>query len=282
MKGFINLIKPQGMSSAYAVGAVKKKFNIPCGHMGTLDPMASGVLPVGVGKASRLFQYLLDKKKTYIAKFMFGFTTDTLDITGKITDTCSLVPSIKDIKGVLSEFIGEIDQVPPKYSAKCIDGKRGYQLARKGVEFELEAKKVNILDIKCTAQTAENEFEFKIDCKGGTYIRSLARDIAFRLNTLGVMSSLNRSASGVFNLENGVKLEEFINAQNAEEFLLPADIAVDYEKLVLSPKQAQKILDGVYEDYGFKDGLYRVYNQNEFWGVGRASQGKLKIEAYVR
>ncbi len=282
MKGFINLIKPEGMSSAYAVGAVKRKFKIPCGHMGTLDPMASGVLPVGVGKASRLFQYLLDKQKTYIAKFRFGVTTDTLDITGKVTDNCSFIPNISQIQEVLGEFIGEIDQVPPKYSAKCIDGKRGYQLARQGVDFELSAKKVNILDIKCLSQTGENEFEFKIDCKGGTYIRSLARDIALRLDTLGVMSSLSRTASGVFSIENGVTVEEFIATENAEKYLLPADIAVNFEKLVLTPNQAQKILDGVYEDYGFKDGIYNVYNQTEFWGVGRASEGKLRIEAYVR
>ncbi len=282
MKGFINLIKPQGMSSAYAVGAVKKKFKVPCGHMGTLDPMASGVLPVGVGKTSRLFQYLLDKNKTYIAKFKFGFTTDTLDVTGQTTDSSSIVPTIEEISAVLGEFIGEIDQVPPKYSAKCVDGKRGYQLARKGVEFELEAKKVTVLDIKCLGQTAQNEFEFKIDCKGGTYIRSLARDIALRLDTLGVMSSLNRTTSGVFNIENGVDVEEFFNSPNPERYLLPADIAVDYEKIVLSSKQAQKILDGVYEDYGFKDGIYRVYNQSEFWGVGKAKEGKLRIEAYVR
>ena len=282
MKGFINLIKPQGMSSAYAVGAVKRKFNVPCGHMGTLDPMASGVLPVGVGKTSRLFQYLLDKNKTYIAKFKFGFTTDTLDVTGQTTSTCSYLPSLEEIRSVLGEFIGEIDQVPPKYSAKCIDGKRGYELARKGIDFELSAKKVTILNIECLSQTAKDEFEFRIDCKGGTYIRSLARDIALRLNSLGVMSSLNRTASGIFNIENGVTVEEFVASKDAEKYLLPPDLAVDYEKLVLSANQAQKILDGVYEDYGFKDGIYRVYNQTEFWGVGRALDGKLKIEAYVR
>ncbi len=270
------------MSSAYAVGAVKKKFNVPCGHMGTLDPMASGVLPVGVGQASRLFQYLLDKNKTYIARFKFGFTTDTLDVTGRTVSESSYIPSLSEIKSVLGEFIGEIDQVPPKYSAKCIDGKRGYQLARKGVEFELSAKKVTILNIECLSQTGEDEFEFKIDCKGGTYIRSLARDIALRLNTLGVMSSLSRTASGVFDIKNGVAVEDFLACERPEKYLLNADMVVDYEKLILTGKQAQKILDGVYEDYGFQDGIYRVYNQTEFWGVGRAKEGKLRIEAYVR
>ncbi|MBE7087198.1 MAG: tRNA pseudouridine(55) synthase TruB, partial [Clostridiales bacterium] len=133
MKGFINVIKPAGMSSAYAVGAVKKKFNCPCGHMGTLDPMASGVLPVGLGKTSRLFDYLLDKTKTYVATFKFGLTTDTLDSTGSIIDSTDYIPTETEIEEKLKDFIGDIEQVPPKYSAKCIDGKRGYQLARRNI-----------------------------------------------------------------------------------------------------------------------------------------------------
>ena len=282
MKGFINLIKPEGMSSAYAVGSVKRKLRANCGHMGTLDPMASGVLPVGMEKTSRLFQYLIDKEKTYVARFKFGFTTDTLDTTGTVTDKGGIVPTIDEIKGVLSKFIGEIDQVPPKYSAKCIDGKRGYQLARKGIDFTLEPKKVAILNVECLSKTDEDEFEFKIDCKGGTYIRSLARDIAHALNTLGTMSKLTRTASGVFNMENGVSVEEFMASDNPEKYLLPPDLAVSFPKIILSAKQAQKILDGVFEDYGFENGVYRVYNEQEFWGVGEANEGKLKIKAYVR
>jgi tRNA pseudouridine55 synthase len=282
MKGFINLIKPKDMSSARAVTAVKKKFNMPCGHMGTLDPMASGVLPVGLGKASRLFQYLLDKDKVYIAKFKFGFTTDTLDVTGEVQDKCSLIPSLSEIQAVMSDFVGEIDQIPPKYSAKCIDGKRGYQLARKGVEFELPPKKVTILSAQCLKQTEENEFEFEFKCKGGTYIRSLARDIAQKLGTLGVMSALDRRAAGIFNYENGVGVEEFYDCDTPEKYLIPADDAVSFEKLVLTEKQATKILNGVYENYGFKDGIYRVYNQSEFWGVGESLGGVLRINAYVR
>ena len=282
MTGFINIIKPSGVSSAYAVGGVKKKFNCPCGHMGTLDPMADGVLPVGIGKASRLFQYMLDKEKTYVARFIFGYTTDTLDITGEVTESTEVIPTIDQIKSVLSNFVGEIDQIPPKYSAKCINGKRGYQLARQGVEFELEAKKVNILNIELLSQISENEFEFKIDCKGGTYIRSLARDIAFAVGSLGVMSKLTRTACGVFNMQNGIALDELKNTDTPEQYLIPADTTVSFEKLHLTPKQAQKILDGVYENYGFKDGTYRVYNQQAFIGVGRVSEGVLRINSYVR
>ncbi len=282
MKGFINLIKPEGMSSAYAVGVVKKKFNIPCGHMGTLDPMASGILPVGIGKTSRLFQYLLDKEKTYIAKFKFGVLTDTLDVTGNVLDTCKEIPSLDKIQSVLHKFVGEIDQVPPKYSAKCIDGKRGYQLARKGVEFELQPKKVTVLSAKCLTQTKEDEFLFEFTCKGGTYIRSLARDIALECGSFGVMSALNRTACGIFNYDNGVEVDKLKDSLNLLEYLIAPDVSVDFEKVVLTNEQATKILNGVYEDYGIKDGTYRVYNQEEFWGVGIAENGAVKIKAYVR
>ena len=282
MKGFINVLKPEGMSSAAVVGKVKKKFNSPAGHMGTLDPMASGVLPVGIGKASRLFQYLIDKEKTYVARFKFGFTTDTLDVTGAVTDRTGIVPTREKIESVLNEFIGGIDQVPPKYSANCIDGKRGYQLARKGVDFVLEAKKVTVLNIECLSQTDEDEFEFKIDCKGGTYIRSLARDIAFKCGSLGTMSSLVRTASGIFNFENGIAFDDFVRLEDVEKYIIPADQAVSFPKINLTAKQAQKILDGVFDDLGIADGIYRVYNENEFWGIGSSEKGVLKINAYVR
>ena len=219
MTGFVNIIKPSGMSSAYAVGAVKKKFNCPCGHMGTLDPMAEGVLPVGIGKASRLFQYLLDKEKTYIARFIFGYTTDTLDITGQVTEKTDCIPTLEQIKSVLGEFVGEIMQVPPVYSAKCINGKRSYELARQGKEVELEAKKVCILNIECLSQISETEFEFRIDCKGGTYIRSLARDIALKVNSLGVMSKLTRTKCGIFTMQNGIGVDEFKSSDHAEKYL---------------------------------------------------------------
>lgn len=282
MTGFINIIKPSGMSSAYAVGAVKKKFNSPCGHMGTLDPMAEGVLPVGIGKASRLFQYLLDKEKTYIARFVFGYTTDTLDITGQITSKTINIPTLEQIKSVLSKFVGEIMQVPPIYSAKCINGKRSYELAREGKEVFLEAKKVCILNIECTKQISENEFEFKIDCKGGTYIRSLARDIAKEVNSLGVMSKLTRTRCGIFTMENGIGVDEFKASENVEKYVIAPDLAVSFDKLDLTSKQAQKILDGVYENYGFADGTYRVYNQGAFIGVGKVENGILRINSYVR
>ena len=282
MKGFINLLKPEGMSSAYAVTAVKKKFNLPCGHMGTLDPMASGVLPVGISKTSRLFNYLLDKKKTYEAEFTFGYSTDTLDSTGKTEATTSYIPTKEEIEKALSNFIGEIEQLPPKYSAKCVDGKRGYELARKGIDFNLQKKKVTVSDFILTGQTGENSFTFKINCKGGTYIRSLARDLAGAVGSLAVMSKLKRTASGVFNLENGVSVEEFKNSDNPKQYLIAPDLAVDFEKVILPNEKAQRILNGLFDKYDLNDGVYRVYNEQDFWGIGSVKEGILKIDAYVR
>ena len=282
MNGFINLIKPQGMSSAYAVGAVKKKYNCPCGHMGTLDPMASGVLPVGVGHASRLFRYMLNKEKTYRADFLFGISTDTLDITGVQDGKTDFIPDADAIEKVLCEFTGEIEQVPPKYSAKCVDGKRGYQLARKGVDFTLCPKKVSIKEIKLAGRVSENEYGFIITCGGGTYIRSLARDIGLRTGSLAVMSRLVRTKSGAFDIGNAVELEDFKKEKDLEKYLIPADSAVDFPKLILNSEDANRLLNGIFDNRGYKDGLYRVNNEKEFWGVGRAKEGILKIEAYVR
>jgi len=282
MTGFINLLKPKDMSSAYAVGAVKYRTKTPCGHMGTLDPMASGVLPVGVGKASRLFPYMLDKEKEYKAEFVFGEETDTLDITGSTQKTTDVIPTVSQIESVLKNFIGDIEQIPPKYSAKCVDGKRGYALARKGVDFTLNAKKVSVLDFKLLEQTDEKTFTFLIKCKGGTYIRSLARDLGYAVGSLGTMSKLERTKSGVFTTANGVSVEEFKKADDIEKYLIPADSVVDFEKIVLAKKQAQKILDGVFDNLGYKDGTYRVYSENEFWGVGQSTDGVLRIKSYVR
>lgn len=282
MVGFINLIKPAGMSSAYAVGAVKHALRVPCGHMGTLDPMASGVLPVGIGKASRLFDYMLDKQKTYQAEFRFGILTDTLDVTGKVEKTCPTIPTQEEIEKVLEEFIGEIDQVPPNYSAKCVNGKRGYQLARAGKEFTLPPKKVTVLDYKCIEKVNDTDYKFIIKCKGGTYIRSLARDLGLRLGTYAVMSSLCRTECGVFNYSNGVTVEEFKNSKDVEKYLISADETINFNKIVLTEKQAKKQLNGVFENYGFSDGTYRVYNESAFLGIGIVKDGILKMKSYVR
>ena len=282
MIGFINIIKPAGISSAKAVAIVKKKLGTPCGHMGTLDPMASGVLPIGVGKTSRLFDYLLDKKKTYIATFRFGILTDTLDTTGEITETSLKIPTKEEIESKLSGFVGEISQIPPKYSAKCVGGAKSYSLARRGVEYELPPKNVTVLSFRLINQISDNEFEFEITCKGGTYIRSLARDLGYAVNSLAVMSALTRTESGIFNMENGVELKEFEATENPEKYLIKSDSSISYPKLVLDEVQSIRLLNGLKDKLGFESGLYRVYDREEFLGVGEVTDGVLKIKAYVR
>lgn len=282
MKGFINILKPEGMSSARAVSSVKKKLHVNCGHMGTLDPMASGVLPIGLEKTCRMFDYLLDKEKEYQAVFEFGYLTDTLDKTGVITQNTSFIPSFSAINSCLNKFVGEIEQMPPKYSAKCVNGKRGYRLARSGVDFQLSPKKVSVLSFVLNEQLSETEFLFTIRCKGGTYIRSLARDLGVATGSLAVMTSLKRTESGIFNLKNGVAVEEFCNSDTPLKYLIAPEQAVNYPVARLNSAQANKILNGVFDNLGFSDGLYKVFNENDFWGIGESKNGVLKIKAYVR
>lgn len=288
MNGFVNIIKPENMSSALAVMLIKKKIKKhygkqTLGHMGTLDPMASGVLPMGINQANRLFDYLLDKQKTYIAEFSFGTETDTLDITGVVVKTCDKIPTIDEINKKISLLVGDIEQIPPKFSAKNIDGKRGYELARAGVDFELKPKTVTVLDFKCTRQIDEKTFEFAITCKGGTYVRSLCRDLAYLLGTVAVMSKLRRSACGVFTEQNAVLLQDFIDAENIENYIIKADEVVAFQKLKLNERQAKKLLNGVFtEQYEVSDGLYRIYTPEGFWGIGEVLEKVLKMKTYVR
>lgn len=288
MNGFVNIIKPKDMSSALAVMLIKKKIRQQfgkqsIGHMGTLDPMAQGVLPMGINQANRLFDYLLDKTKVYVAEFTFGYETDTLDITGNKINTSDIIPSKEQIESILSDFVGEIDQVPPKYSAKNIEGKRGYELARAGVEFELQPKKVTVLSFELIKQIDKYTFEFKISCKGGTYIRSLCRDLAHKLDTFAVMSKLDRQECGFFTIKNAVKLQQFIDCEDISSFIIPPDAVIAFPQLNLSENQSKKLLNGVFDAvYDVADGLYRVYSVNDFWGIGEVIDKRLKMKSYVR
>jgi len=173
VNGFVNVNKKFGDGSTFVVGKVKKKLSSKCGHMGTLDPLASGVLPVGISKATRLFDYLLDKRKTYIAEFEFGRLTDTLDCEGTDVYTGGRVPTKEEITCVLGDFLGEIDQIPPAYSAKMVDGVRSYDLARRGIEVQLKPKRVRIDSVTCLEQKEEGNHHHarqRVPPQGGTQI----------------------------------------------------------------------------------------------------------------
>ncbi|MCL1945021.1 MAG: tRNA pseudouridine(55) synthase TruB [Firmicutes bacterium] len=234
--GIINLNKPVGCTSADCVAIVKKKLwqifsntqeSLPnteiatqsssstkkliypkVGHMGTLDPMGSGVLLIGVGKATRLFDWYLKHDKEYIADFVFGVEHDTLDCTGRIERTTTNIPTVSQVQSVISQFVGNISQIPPQYSAKKIGGERAYDLARQGKRATLQPCNVIVHDIKILQQLDDKTFKLKINCSSGTYIRSLGRDIALALGSLASMSYINRVRCGQFVLQDSVLLDD--------------------------------------------------------------------------
>ncbi|MBQ8352194.1 MAG: tRNA pseudouridine(55) synthase TruB [Clostridia bacterium] len=279
--GFFNVDKPSGIVSSTVVNKLKWLTGMPCGHMGTLDPLASGVLPVGAGNATRLFDYFLEKEKEYIAEFTFGVSSDTLDSTGELIYG-GHVPIESDILAVLPTMIGEIDQMPPKYSAKNVNGKRGYELARAGIEFELQPKRIVIHDMQLLGKSREDTFQVKIRCGGGTYIRSIGRDLAAALGTNAVMSSLRRTQSGVFTLGNAIPfsvLEQDPTPAELEEYLIPTESILPYPTLTLSGKGWQRIFNGVAIKADAKDGLYLFYNEDgSFYGIAEVKNGLAKLK----
>ncbi len=274
--GFVNVDKPSGVTSSAMVNKIKYLSGLPCGHMGTLDPLASGVLPVGLGNAARLFEYFLSKRKEYVAEFTFGVDSDTLDSTGELVGG-GAVPAEEELRSVLPLFCGDILQVPPKYSAKNVNGRRGYELAREGIEFELAPKRVRIEEIELQERVDENTFRLRIRCGGGTYIRSLARDIAARLGTKAVMSGLRRTQSGYFKIEDAVS-SELITEENIESLIIPTENVLPFERLELTGPGAEKIFNGVPAYTDSPDGEYKIYRAGEFYGVAEVKDKKARIK----
>ena len=279
--GFFNVDKPSGIVSSAVVNKCKWLTGVPCGHMGTLDPLASGVLPVGVGNAARLFDYFLEKQKEYEAEFTFGVTSDTLDCTGELIPGGG-IPDEKEIIKVLPSLCGDIMQMPPKYSAKSINGKRGYELARAGVEFELQPKKVRIDEIEYLGKGAtEDKFRFRIRCGGGTYIRSIARDMATALDTQGLMSALNRTKSGFFEIKDAIPfslLQQDLEVEELEKYLIPTQNVLPYPDLVVEGKRAEKLLNGLSVEMDKEDGLYKLFIGEDFYGIAEVKCGKAKTK----
>ena len=207
--GIIILNKPTGMSSSLAVSIVKRTLHPnKIGHLGTLDPLGTGLLLLAVNKATKLFDLYLKKNKTYRAIFKFGIETDTFDSEGKITKINECDIKIEDVKKATTTLVGHQHQLPPIYSAKKINGKKAYELARQGVEVKLKTREVDIYKFECIEEIDKNTFLFEIECSAGTYIRSLCRDIAEKLSTCGVMVSIIRTKCGVFSLEDSVTLKQ--------------------------------------------------------------------------
>lgn len=242
--GFVNVIKPTGMTSSDVVCAVKKIIGEKkVGHLGTLDPAASGVLPIAVGKAAKFFDYFLKKDKVYVADVKFGVLTDTLDSFGKIIETNDIVIKKEQLESVLLHFVGKIKQVPPLYSAVKVNGKKACDLARNGEIVELKERVIEIYSIELLSEIDVNTFRFRVHCSAGTYIRTLFNDIAAKLGTIATTPVIIREKSGSFNTKNAVTLDEFRNNPSliAVEQLFTNCKIIDISDVVLS----KKLLNGV-------------------------------------
>ena len=280
MTGLINLYKPSGMSSAQAVARVRKILGEKTvGHMGTLDPMAEGVLVIGVGKATRLFDYLVQKRKSYTAKFKFGYETDTLDALGKTIKTTRDIPSDTAVLAAMQSLVGKIEQIPPVFSAKHIDGERAYKLARRGVETELKPVPVEIYAVELVCQPRPDELVFNIDCSAGTYIRSICRDAARLCGSLATLTYLQRTASGRFKVCNSVTLENLEIQKSAA--LTAVDEALDIPKIEIADARYDDLVCGRRVQCDFSGYAY-VYCRGELFGIANADGGVLNLKTYLK
>lgn len=243
LTGFVNIIKPTGMGSTDVVSRVKRILGTKkVGHLGTLDPPASGVLPVAVGKATKFFDYFLSKDKEYYALVEFGLKSDTLDSYGEILEKQNVKITKEQIKNIMPQFIGEITQIPPKFSAIKINGKRACDLARENVDFEIKPRKIKIFSIDLLKNLEQNRFLFKVHCQAGTYIRTLFSDMAEALGTSSITPVIIRTKSGAFSTKNAITLEEL---EKNHQILSISDIFFDFLNIEVNEFVAKKLINGV-------------------------------------
>ena len=272
LHGWLIIDKPVGPTSTQVVGAVKRALReggypkVKVGHGGTLDPLASGVLPIALGEATKLSGRMLDADKVYEFTIGFGTETDTLDAEGAIVATSDRRPTLAEVAAVLPRFTGPIDQVPPAYSALKVDGKRAYALARKGEEVALQSRRVTVHSLSITAQSPD-EATLEARVSKGTYIRSLARDIARALASVGHVIMLHRTKAGPFSLDGAIsldKLAESAKARSLEQHLLPLTAGLDdIPALPVTPDQAGALRQGrKLIGIAAQPGLYLATDQN--------------------
>lgn len=245
LNGWIILDKPAGIGSTTCLNKIKKTHNISkIGHAGTLDPLASGILPVAIGEACKLTSYFMDDLKEYEFTVEFGSETSTLDLEGEVIATSGHLPTESDIKAVLSGFIGNISQIPPAYSAIKQNGKRAYDLARSGVEVCLSERSIYIESIELTSYSNTSS-SFRVLCGKGTYIRSLARDIALKCGSFGHVTKLIRTKIGKFSLIDAISLDSLLNLMHTAPIIKPLEIVLDDIPVInLTKEQAISIKCG--------------------------------------
>ncbi|MDP4087804.1 MAG: tRNA pseudouridine(55) synthase TruB [Bacillota bacterium] len=287
MDGIINCYKPVGITSFDAVNKIKKIVKgTKVGHTGTLDPAASGVLPICIGKATKLIDYIMEGKKGYRVEMTLGIVTDTYDGEGKVLSEQVVTSTEEEIRKAILSFKGDIMQVPPMYSAIKVKGKRLYELAREGIEIEREARKVTIENINILHIDGHRAV-FDVECSKGTYIRSLCFDIGAKLGCGAMMSSLERIFSGGFNIKDSLKLDT-INSENIGQYIISMDMALkSLPSLTVDAKFERLLRNGVeIKDRNFigtiDKAVYKVYNMdNQLIGIGDRFDYSFKISTLL-
>ena len=294
MNGFINLNKPTGRTSSDLVVFVRKRLEkgTAVGHGGTLDPEASGVLPVCVGSATRLFDYIIDKQKIYVARILLGVETDTQDATGQVVAKRPVAAGEAELRAVLPRFTGEIEQVPPMYSAIKRDGRRLYQLARKGQTVEVAPRKCRVDAIEFLGAAGENAYDLRITCGKGVYIRTLCHDIGQALGCGAHMQALERVAAGIFTIGDALtpeQIDRLAREGRLEEALIPLDAPLEHLPAVrVGERSRHAVLNGNPLRPQWLDApapraeAVRVYLNDVFAGIGAPQpDGSVKFRAML-
>ena len=277
MDGIIVINKPKNCTSHDVVKKVKKILNEKVGHTGTLDPNATGVLPLLVGKGTQISKYLINHDKVYEAVLKIGEKTDTADAEGKIIETQNVKLSTlkeENIKIVLKSLIGEQKQIPPMYSAIKVNGKKLYEYARSGEIIKVEPRLIYIYNLELI-KVANQEITYKVHCSKGTYIRTLCEQIAEKLGTVGYMKELKRLQVGEFKIEDSLTIDE-IKENIQKKFITIEEYFKKYPKINLDLRKLQLFLNGVQLNYNLENGIYTIYNNEKFIGTGTIKNNLLK------
>lgn len=286
MDGIIVINKEKEYTSHDVVAKLKKKLNISkVGHTGTLDPNATGVLPILIGKGTKFSKYLINHDKIYNVTLQLGEKTDTADSEGKVIETKEVKEETlkkENIEKIFEKIKGKQEQIPPIYSAIKVNGKKLYEYARKGQEVEIKPRKIEIYNIELlNINEKQKQIEFQVSCSKGTYIRSLCEDIAQRLETVGYMLELKRIQVGNFNIKEAITIEQLENNIDNKEFIEEnfiqfEEIFKNKEKIELDDRKLRLFLNGVQLTIGKEDGTYKIYNNNKFIGIGIVENKLLK------
>ena len=278
MDGIIVINKEKGYTSHDVVAKLKKKLNISkVGHTGTLDPNATGVLPILIGKGTKFSKYLINHDKTYEVELELGTKTETADIEGKIVEEKDVDEEYvkRNLLQVLKSFEGKQEQHPPIYSAIKKNGKKLYEYARAGEKVEIEARQIEIYTIELL-EYEEKNVRFTVSCSKGTYIRSLCEDIANKLNTVGYMKNLKRLQVGNFNIENAICIDN-LNLENIDKYVYTLeDMLKENNSIKLNEYKLNLFLNGVKLSVNNLDGIYKIYVKSSFIGTGTVKNGLLK------